>query len=392
MVNQNLWTFLLEYSVIQGVLLSLWALIKQRKILLGLFFLQVSYVIFIFLLEHFRWYHSLPHLIWTHVPGLFVFSPLLYLHIRQTFSEKHQKLKLIDGLHFIPAVLMLVYIAPFYFLKPISYKIAAFEHFYADKNIDFVQIGYLSQIILYVILGRLLVWKKLTKIHNEDARSTNIHLNIYRGLYHSLTMYVILGFTLAIALAVTQNNWLAYYYFVYLALAFGIFAATIYLFYHHQSPLQDIAIVHEVQLESTLNNAPSITKKLINPEKYASSNLSHVDLQNILTQLETHIQTTQAYKNPQLKLAQLAEQTQIASHHISQCLNQLLDKNFFEYINTYRVEAVKQQLRDNAHQNFTLFAIASECGFNSQSSFYRIFKKITGETPKNFIDNNSSSA
>ncbi|OJJ23654.1 hypothetical protein BKI52_04640 [marine bacterium AO1-C] len=387
MVSQNLWTFLLEYSVIQGVILSIWAFVKQRKTLLALFFLQVSYVIFIFLLEHFRWYHSLPHLIWTHVPGLFVFSPLLYLHIRRTFAQRSPRFTFWDSLHFVPALLMFVYISPFYFFQSASYKIAAFEHFYADKNIDYVQIGYLSQIALYVVLGRVLVWKKLTKLNNEDSHSINIHLNIYRGLYQSLTMYVVLGLTLAITLAVTQNNWLSYYYFVYLALAFGIFAATIYLFYHHQSPLQE---PHQIQVETI----SSLTKPTVTMPsglvKYANSALNLADRKAILHQIETHLTTTQAYKNPQLKLAQLSEQIQVPAHHISQCLNQELGKNFFEFINTYRVEAVKQQLLLGAHQHLTLFAIASNCGFNSQSSFYRIFKKITGETPRSFLEKSTT--
>ena len=384
MVNQNLWTFLLEYSVIQGLLLSVWALIRQKKVLLALFFLMVSYIIFIFLLEHFRWYHTLPHLIWTHVPGLFVFSPLLYLHVRQTFTPKPIRFTFWDSLHFLPAMFMLVYITPFYFFQPASYKVAAFEQFYADKNIDFVQIGYLAQIALYVILGRVLVFQKLTKLNNEDSHSVNIHLNIYRGLYHSLTLYVILGYTLAVTLAITQNNWLTYYYFVYLALAFGIFATTVYLFYHHQSEAPPMTLQTITQVDESTEISSN------HSNKYATSALDATDRAVILSQIEAHLKVTQAYKNPQLKLPQLAEQTQIPAHHISQCLNQELDKNFFEFINTYRVEAVKQQLLKKAHQRLTLFAIASECGFNSQSSFYRIFKKIAGETPRSFINRNAS--
>ena len=61
--------------------------------------------------------------------------------------------------------------------------------------------------------------------------------------------------------------------------------------------------------------------------------------------------------------------------------------NFNDFINHYRIEAVKVKLREGEHQQTTLLGIAFDSGFNSKATFNRAFKKSTGTTPKNFIEN-----
>jgi len=61
-----------------------------------------------------------------------------------------------------------------------------------------------------------------------------------------------------------------------------------------------------------------------------------------------------------------------------------MKKNFYTFINEYRVEEVKKRLVDHQYDHLTFLAIAYECGFNSKSSFNFIFKKSTGMTPSEF--------
>ena len=129
-----------------------------------------------------------------------------------------------------------------------------------------------------------------------------------------------------------------------------------------------------------------------NREKYASSSLDEIDLSLIVDTIEQYMEKHEAFRRSDLKIGNLAEEVDIPSHHVSQALNQELGKSFFDFVNAYRIEAVKDQLREGRHQQLTLIAIAEECGFNSQSSFYRVFKEITGHTPSSFIKNHISSA
>ena len=71
----------------------------------------------------------------------------------------------------------------------------------------------------------------------------------------------------------------------------------------------------------------------------------------------------------------------IPTHHLSQIINQQADQNFFEYVNGYRVSSAKELLQTGDR---SMTAIAFDAGFNSQSAFYRHFKRITGQTPRQF--------
>jgi AraC-like DNA-binding protein len=90
------------------------------------------------------------------------------------------------------------------------------------------------------------------------------------------------------------------------------------------------------------------------------------------------------YLDPNLSLPQLANDSGIPSHYLSQIINETFGLNFFDFINQYRVEEVKTKIVDPKFDSYSLLGIAFECGFNSKSAFNRIFKKSTGLTPREY--------
>jgi AraC-like DNA-binding protein len=90
------------------------------------------------------------------------------------------------------------------------------------------------------------------------------------------------------------------------------------------------------------------------------------------------------YLTPDLTLAMLAHQLNLSPKNISQILNHELKKNFHDFINAYRVEEVKKRLLSSEYDHLTLLALALDSGFNSKSSFNRIFMKATGMSPKEY--------
>jgi len=76
----------------------------------------------------------------------------------------------------------------------------------------------------------------------------------------------------------------------------------------------------------------------------------------------------------------------INSKYLSQSINEAYSRNFFLYVNELRVEKAKSYLRTEAHANFSIEGIARQVGFQSKSSFYIAFKRITGLTPSAFRD------
>ena len=91
------------------------------------------------------------------------------------------------------------------------------------------------------------------------------------------------------------------------------------------------------------------------------------------------------FLNSDLTLQQLAIEMELPSHQLSQLINRFTGTNFFNFVNQYRVEAFKQKIREKAHLKMTLLAVSEECGFNSKASFNRVFKKMTGQTPRQFV-------
>lgn len=89
----------------------------------------------------------------------------------------------------------------------------------------------------------------------------------------------------------------------------------------------------------------------------------------------------------ELTLKDLASALDIYPHYITQVLNTVFNQNFYDFINNYRIEEVKERLRDSQYRNLTVLAIAYDCGFNSKSTFNRIFKQKTGLTPTQYRNN-----
>lgn len=90
------------------------------------------------------------------------------------------------------------------------------------------------------------------------------------------------------------------------------------------------------------------------------------------------------YQDPELSLSSLAEKLALSPHELSRILNTVLKKSFNDFVNEYRVADVVRKMQDPAYNHLTLLGIAYESGFNSQSTFSRIFKQITGKSPLDY--------
>ncbi len=119
-------------------------------------------------------------------------------------------------------------------------------------------------------------------------------------------------------------------------------------------------------------------------EKYAQSKIKPTQATPLLADLEQLLKTEKLYTNPNLTLAEVAMQLNISPHLLSQLLNDNMGKNFSQYINEFRIEEAKVLLSKNKH--FKMEIIAENCGFNSNSTFYSAFKKITDTTPAKFAN------
>src|SRR6202012_5448721 len=87
------------------------------------------------------------------------------------------------------------------------------------------------------------------------------------------------------------------------------------------------------------------------------------------------------YEDAELTLATLAAKLNMHPQDLSRIINMGLDKNFSDFINEFRVREIARKMEDPASDRVTLLGIAYESGFNSKTTFNRVFKEMTGKTP-----------
>ncbi|MEM8998378.1 MAG: AraC family transcriptional regulator, partial [Acidobacteriota bacterium] len=115
--------------------------------------------------------------------------------------------------------------------------------------------------------------------------------------------------------------------------------------------------------------------------KYARQSLEADTRQAHLQRIHDFMDAERPYLDGELTLADLADAVAIPKHHVSMVINIERQQNFFQFVNSYRVDAARGLLSDPGEARETLLNIAYRAGFQSKAAFNRVFKKVTGETP-----------
>ncbi len=119
-------------------------------------------------------------------------------------------------------------------------------------------------------------------------------------------------------------------------------------------------------------------------DKYQKSKLPKDLSELYFKKLLEHIEKNEVFKEPNLTLPELSDELNIPRNHLSYVINEYAGLNFYDFINTYRVEEAKKLLLEAAKDNINILKIAFESGFNSKSTFNKVFKKYTHLTPSEF--------
>ena len=124
------------------------------------------------------------------------------------------------------------------------------------------------------------------------------------------------------------------------------------------------------------------SKKKSQLPKYQTSSLTLQDIEEHLKKINHLMDKEKPYLDAELNSTAFAEKVNIPKHHMSQILNDELKQNFFDFINSYRIDYAKHVMQSSSEKNIAEIMYAS--GFNSKSSFNTAFKKHTGISPSAF--------
>lgn len=298
----------------------------------------------------------------------FLFGPLTYLYVRSC-TQKGFEIRPILWLHFIPAFLMFCYCWP-ELSASVSEKIANQNNFNQNGLVKgYAWVWLLKVIHPLIYFGLSVQLISLYRKHVSNAAST-IDSAFHRWL---LTFIFILSLPLISLLGFVFTEFGA---FSIIGLALGLLA---FLMAIYIATLVKPELFHAFPHQMPIPESAEEQK-----QKYESSSLQEAQKDKYVEKLQTYIVNHKPYEKPELTLAQLSEKVKIPAHYLSQVINEKLNVNFLDFINSYRVEAAKELLLNPKMSHYTILSIAYEAGFNSKSTFYTAFKKGTGMTPSQY--------
>jgi AraC-like DNA-binding protein len=323
------------------------------------------------LLFYFRKMWLYPQTLGIEIPFPLVHGPFLYLYARaltnRTLSPG------IALIHFAPFLAVLIYLIPF-LLLPAEQKIlvykntgAGYETFNRIKSLSIIVSG-----ILYVTLSSIALRKHRNLIADQFSYTDKINLEWLQYLIYWIGV-------IWIFVIFRNDDWVfgAAVLFILFIGFFGIRQAGIF---HSQD---DMEIGIEIDANKKLR--PGLESSVQEKLKYQKSGLSEDGSKALHHQLTQVMHDEKLYCQSELSLADLAARLSTQANYLSQVINEREGKNFYDYINTLRIEEFTRLAANPGSRKFTLLALAQQCGFNSKSSFNRYFRKVRGQSPSEFM-------
>lgn len=174
-------------------------------------------------------------------------------------------------------------------------------------------------------------------------------------------------------------------------MVYGLLVASV--FYLNYQGIQHYTLAQVYHSVATLDSGQHLA-----PKNMIEAN--EVDTAKALTEEELALEakilaiiaSEKLYLEPKFSLEDLASLLGENRHRVSKVINAQGDRTFYDLINGYRVAHLKQLLDDSRNDQFTILAMGLDSGFNSKASLNRIFKSITGITPKQYLENREHSA
>lgn len=413
----TLYTFLLLMAVCQGFLLIIAIntiqdnnLTANRILSILIFLMSLALAGRVSVYDR-EIFNSIPQLLLLPDLIYFIYGPLFLLYIRELLTirlEKGQR----TWLHFIPFILHFLLYIPL---------------FLTDQTIFIEKVVNLSFKPVFVIAGGLALmfniyyWLKCKTLVRAFANSTEDTHSFEQNLQYLSTIinlkavclgvwvltYLIGGFGWLTNQDVTwltdlstDTIWIIFSLIVYCLGYFAMQQPEVFKLQEQEmiekaSEIRaelvatPILTIPEDEPETKVIEEPSptIATETITDSEPIENEIPPIDeeILAIKSQLEDLMSTEKPYLNPRLTLSDLAERTSLHTHVLSKAINDGFKKNFFDFVNGYRVEEFKERVVREEFSNQTFLAIALSVGFNSKTAFNRAFKKATAMTPRQYL-------
>ena len=304
-------------------------------------------------------------------PFASIIPVLIYFYV-VFFLNPDKQLNLKDKLLFMPFAILLI--------LTVFFRV---EYFLGEKNDVlnplFIRTIHINETfsVLYSIVLLIVSLKKTNTVQKQQKEfNQNIIHSDLKWLFFSIAIILFFTFYWAyltyINIFTVQTEPVSFYYL------WIVVAGLIYWLGH--IGIYKYGIISE-------------RKKI---RQYYENNRSQIEQTNsnstnqYIERLNNLLINDKIYLDSNINLEIISEHLQLSPSYLSRIIHNELNTSFPDYLNSFRINEAKRYLKNPEFSNYTIVAIGLEAGFNSRSSFYNVFKKVTGKTPMAYQKENIS--
>ncbi len=345
-------------------------------------------------------------------PIYFLAGPLVYFYIRGTLNDNPTLFKY-DFLHFIPALIIAIDVAPYWF-SSLDYKVSILKIITNNPiNLEYLKVNWLippayNFILRMSLLFSYSLWSLFILIHfqlKRDKKSIpNDQFSVTFRFLLVLTIcmtilslcYSIVSIQLALAnkkiTSVTRGysiwlNTIGEFSFLTISISLIAFPKILYgmpaaksFTNYSKSPMPSSGI--------SINNKKELVD-FIHQEELSETKLNFIDQEDpfasLASRLIFYIKENKCYLDTNFSIDTLANSLGVPRHHLNYTLNRLLKLKFPEFRQTLRVEHAKKLLLEGKGATMSIDGIGIQSGFSSRTTFFKLFKEEVGLTPTEFL-------
>ncbi len=388
----NLYSTPLLILVSQGVIFGLLLLQKFKKekntslLFLSLLVLITCYHRTTYTIGFMDWYDTYRNTkinYWLINFGLAI-GPLIFFYVKSV-TNRVFKFRRKDFIHFLPALLYFLYRSLIFIYD------AGQEGFENTQNgilmsklemgatTIFIEAFGIVQQLLYLAFSLQLYFNYRKRLQDFFSNTYRMELNWIRNFLYIYTfLFIYMMIQQLVNLTVLELSWIQRWWY-------QLFSALAVIYVGIKGYFTDTSTLSLLQFD--LPTTPFIKNDEVVTGSVTNQTKTDKEIETAKNELLNYMADKRPYLDPELNLKQLAAQLNMTRSQLSDVINTGFGKNFNDFINEYRIEAVKKMFQAGQQNKLSLLGIAFDCGFNSKATFNRVFKKLNGISPTEFLKN-----